>query len=233
MLNTDGYSYDALHYPAQTLPCANTAAVYAYDVSGSLNSSIRVSSCTPIIFKDFTFLPPPICNYDGPPPLAHKFTGKERDSETWLDYFSARYFGSTMGRFFSPDPSGLFYADPTNPQSLNLYSYVLNNPVKNTDPTGMECVWDDGSYDSADDPDTGSQEQCENSKNGGHWIDPSAFKTLGLPDWSKDPSPRAGGAPFPSDLTHSRGAAPFPKGGCVSRTHAVTISEQTIEPSRA
>jgi uncharacterized protein RhaS with RHS repeats len=65
-----------------------------------------------------------------------------------------------MGRFLSPDPSGLTYADITNPQSLNLYSYALNNPLTNTDPTGMECVWDDGSFDAADDPQTGNPQGC-------------------------------------------------------------------------
>jgi uncharacterized protein RhaS with RHS repeats len=45
-----------------------------------------------------------------------------------------------MGRFISPDPSGLDYADQTNPQSLNLYSYVLNNPIALIDPTGLR--WD-------------------------------------------------------------------------------------------
>jgi hypothetical protein len=66
-----------------------------------------------------------------------------------------------MGRFMSLDPSGLYYADPSNPQSFNLYSYVQNNPLRNTDPTGEEYVWDDGSFDSADDPNTGSQLQYE------------------------------------------------------------------------
>jgi hypothetical protein len=42
-----------------------------------------------------------------------------------------------MGRFMSPDPSQLFYADSTNPQSFNLYGYVQNNPLTNTDPTGL------------------------------------------------------------------------------------------------
>jgi hypothetical protein len=41
----------------------------------------------------------------------------------------------------SPDPSGLAYAEPANPQSLNLYAYVLNNPLINIDPTGLDCVW--------------------------------------------------------------------------------------------
>jgi RHS repeat-associated protein len=53
-----------------------------------------------------------------------------------------------MGRFSSPDPSGLYCADPTNPQSLNLYSYAVNDPLKNTDPTGMAyCQWDDRTHD--------------------------------------------------------------------------------------
>jgi hypothetical protein len=79
-----------------------------------------------------------------------------------------------MGRFMSPDPSGLVYADPTNPQSFNLYSYVMNNPLINTDPSGMECVWDDGSYDASDDPDTGSADKC--SGQGGNWVPPSIFE---------------------------------------------------------
>ena len=47
-----------------------------------------------------------------------------------------------MGRFSSPDPSGLYYSDPTNPQSLNLYIYVQNNPLKFVDPDGthLECT---------------------------------------------------------------------------------------------
>ena len=75
------------------------------------------------------------------PTSEHHFTGKERDIESNLDYFPARYYNSNLGRFLSPDPSGLYYADPTNPQSLNLYSYARNNPLKNTDPTGLDCVW--------------------------------------------------------------------------------------------
>jgi hypothetical protein len=55
-----------------------------------------------------------------------------------------------MGRFLSPDPSGLFYADPTNPQSLNLYSYAYNNPLSNIDPTGLDaCAYDNGDGTSA------------------------------------------------------------------------------------
>lgn len=67
-------------------------------------------------------------------PNHYKFTGKERDAESGLDNFEARYYGSTMGRFMSPDPLG---GSLLNPQSLNKYAYVLNNPLVNTDPTGL------------------------------------------------------------------------------------------------
>jgi len=68
----------------------------------------------------------------------HKFTGYERDSETNLDNANARYYGSSLGRFMSPDPLGIFVADPSNPQSWNLYSYAYNNPLAFTDPSGMD-----------------------------------------------------------------------------------------------
>lgn len=82
--------------------------------------------------------------------FAYRYTGKERDIESGNDYVGARYFGNIMGRFMSPDPSGLTYADQSNPQSLNLYAYALNNPLKYTDPTGMYCYYGDTSPDSTD-----------------------------------------------------------------------------------
>jgi RHS repeat-associated protein len=62
------------------------------------------------------------------------FTGKERDAESGNDYFGARYYANSMGRFLSPD-------DGTgerlqNPQSLNRYSYAFNNPLILVDPSG-------------------------------------------------------------------------------------------------
>ena len=62
------------------------------------------------------------------------FTGKERDAESGLDYFGARYYGSNMGRFTSPDDGS--DQNPGNPQSWNLYSYGRNNPLIGTDPDG-------------------------------------------------------------------------------------------------
>ena len=77
-----------------------------------------------------------------------KFTGKERDAESGLDYFGARHFSSAMGRFLSPDPLA---GHLINPQSLNRYTYVLNNPLVNTDPTGMYVCEDSTKCDSKND----------------------------------------------------------------------------------
>ncbi len=80
----------------------------------------------------------------GPSALAMKFTGKERDAETGLDYFSARYMSAAQGRFTSPDVP---FADQweKNPQSWNLYSYARNNPLRFVDPTGR-CSQAAGGY---------------------------------------------------------------------------------------
>ena len=69
-------------------------------------------------------------------PNHYKFTGKERDSESGLDNFGARYDSSQYGRFMTPDPSGKQSAIISNPQTWNKYSYVLNNPLRLVDPSG-------------------------------------------------------------------------------------------------
>jgi RHS repeat-associated protein len=68
------------------------------------------------------------------------FTGKEHDTESNLDYFGARYYNSSLGRFVTPDP-GNAGADESDPQSWNAYSYVQNNPPSATDPDGLDCVF--------------------------------------------------------------------------------------------
>jgi RHS repeat-associated protein len=80
--------------------------------------------------------------FDSCVPDAHfaryRSTGKVRDAESGNDYFGARYYASNMGRMMSPDPSGIASVDPTNPQSWNMYSYALNNPLLLIDPTGLD-----------------------------------------------------------------------------------------------
>ena len=68
---------------------------------------------------------------------SQKFTGKERDAETGLDYFGARYLSSAQGRFTSPDPGGEG-SRVEDPQSWNAYAHVRNNPLRLLDPDGRD-----------------------------------------------------------------------------------------------
>jgi RHS repeat-associated protein len=78
----------------------------------------------------------------GDPSPLH-FTGYQRDTESGLDNAQARYLGSSLGRFMSPDPANAG-SDSTNPQRWNMYSYALNSPLVLTDPTGLgPCEEDD------------------------------------------------------------------------------------------
>ena len=72
-----------------------------------------------------------------------RFTGKERDAESGLDYFGARYMSSAQGRFTSADPITVTQARVLDPQQLNLYAYARDNPLKYVDPTGMVIDTDD------------------------------------------------------------------------------------------
>jgi RHS repeat-associated protein len=69
--------------------------------------------------------------------LSQKFTGKERDAETGLDYFGARYMSAAQGRFVTPDPL-MASARASDPQTWNRYAYALNNPLRYVDPDGLE-----------------------------------------------------------------------------------------------
>jgi len=121
----------------------DSGVVYHY-TADHLGSTRVVSTATAPILQDYDYYP-----FGGARVVVdllggqhYKFTGKERDGESGLDYFGARYYGSSMGRFLQPDEftggpvdafssndplpdSPLPYADITNPQSLNKYAYTL------------------------------------------------------------------------------------------------------------
>jgi len=69
-----------------------------------------------------------------------RYTGKEIDGESGNNYFGARYYASSMGRFMSPDWSATAepvpYARLGDPQTLNLYAYLMNNPEAGVDADG-------------------------------------------------------------------------------------------------
>jgi RHS repeat-associated protein len=132
-----------------------SAGAVSYYFSDHLGTSRVVTNATGTLLDDSDFYPfggeRVVVNND---PNQYKFTGKERDTESALDYFSARYYSSAQGRFLSPDeftggPVDVFlmgsgdgelqalpYASVTEPQSLNKYSYGFNNPLRYYDPDG-------------------------------------------------------------------------------------------------
>jgi RHS repeat-associated protein len=77
-------------------------------------------------------------------PQNYKFEGKERDTETNNDDFGARYYSSVYGRWLSPDwsaiPAPVPYANLNNPQTLNLYAMVSDNPETFADLDGHDCL---------------------------------------------------------------------------------------------
>jgi RHS repeat-associated protein len=76
--------------------------------------------------------------YSEDPVFRQKFTGKERDAETGLDFFGARYFSGAQGRFTSPDPKIFSSRHLMQPQKWNKYAYVQNNPLARFDPDGAD-----------------------------------------------------------------------------------------------
>jgi len=76
--------------------------------------------------------------HTGTATVAHKFTGQRQDAASGLVLFPGRIYDPTLGRFLQADP---FVQDPADPQMLNRYSYVRNNPVNFVDPSGYKWSW--------------------------------------------------------------------------------------------
>jgi len=133
------------------LAAAKDEAVFSLAASlfASENSRLGSATSTNELHRAFPFVNSntatgmDVCLYDDG--RGSRSTGKERDSESGLDYFGARYYGSALGRFTSPDWSEKVepvpYAELENPQSLNLYAYTRNNPLSHADLDG-HCTVD-------------------------------------------------------------------------------------------
>ena len=112
-----------------------------YYFSDHLGSANVVASNVGVIEDESDYYP-----YGGEIPVTntyvntYKFTGKERDAETGLDNFGARFYTSNIGRFMTPDwaarPIAVPYAVYGDPQTLNLYTYVENAPINRADADG-------------------------------------------------------------------------------------------------
>jgi RHS repeat-associated protein len=119
---------------------ANTVHYY---LSDHLNSTSQVVSSSGVIEEESDYSPfGTEVVVTGPGANHYKFTGKERDAESGLDYFGARHYSNGLGRFTTPDwsavPVPVPYADLGDPQSLNQYSYVRNIPTVKVDPDGHD-----------------------------------------------------------------------------------------------
>lgn len=75
-----------------------------------------------------------------------KFADKERDQETGLDYFGARFYSAPMYRWISVDPALYREVAINNPQAWNLYSFCRNNPINLIDPSGQVVYADEGVF---------------------------------------------------------------------------------------
>src|SRR2546427_5856599 len=126
------------------LPATGNPIYYVEDLLGT---SRVITSNTGVVCYDADFYP-----YGGErTPYAntctqnnYKFEGKERDTETGNDDFGARYYSNRFGRWLSADwsavPAPVPYANLTNPQTLNLYSMVADDPESFADLDGHECT---------------------------------------------------------------------------------------------
>jgi RHS repeat-associated protein len=108
-----------------------------FDKSGSLATTKR-HDYAPFGEELFNGARPSVVGYAAADSTRQKFTSKERDLETGLDYFGARYYGSVEGRFTSADPLYIDLRRLKDPQQLNIYAYTRNNPLAFTDPTGFD-----------------------------------------------------------------------------------------------
>jgi RHS repeat-associated protein len=88
------------------------------------------------VVASMDYLPFGEATYSGSVNTTRQFTGKERDAESNLDYFGARYYASITGRFVSVDPVIVTPERIHDPQQLNRFTYVRNNPLRLVDPTG-------------------------------------------------------------------------------------------------
>ena len=124
------------------LPSGSTAQFYVED---SLGSSRIMTSNTGVVCYDADFTP-----YGGERAVTnscaqnnYKFEGKERDTETGNDDFGARFYNNRFGRWLSSDwsgvPAAVPYANFSNPQTLNLYSIVDDDPATSADLDGHCC----------------------------------------------------------------------------------------------
>jgi len=112
---------------------ATVAGSVTYHYPDQLSARLETNA-TGTVTRTFGHLPFGETWYETGTAIKWKFTSYERDTESGLDYAMFRYDSSRLGRFMTPD---LLAGSISAPQSLNRYTYTLNNPVSLTDPLGL------------------------------------------------------------------------------------------------
>jgi RHS repeat-associated protein len=170
---TTVFVYDAMgkliaEYASDPVPPAPNGGGTSYLTTDHLGSTRVVTKQNQTVQARYDYLPfgeelgagvgqrTSAMGYSAADSTKQKFTTKERDAESGLDYFLARYYSSAQGRFTSPDEfrggphefgmlgsgdnekQALPYADILNPQSLAKYQYAFNNPLRFVDPDGHQ-----------------------------------------------------------------------------------------------
>ena len=127
------------YYLGGQLVAAREGTTLRYIHQDSLSSTSVMSTSTGTLDSSMTFYPFGATR-TGSVNTTKKFTGQRLDG-TGLYYYGARYYDATIGKFISAD---IIIQNPTNPQSLNRYTYCSNNPLRYTDPTGKDYISDHG-----------------------------------------------------------------------------------------
>ena len=133
-----------IYFNGERVARLDSAQAVHYYFSDHLGSHGLIENATGTACEqDIDYYPYGAEEYDNcgtPVAQNYKFTGKERDVESGLDNFGARYNDSGLGRFMTPDwaakPVTVPYANFGDPQSLNLYIYVENAPLSRIDAVG-------------------------------------------------------------------------------------------------
>jgi RHS repeat-associated protein len=125
-----------IYFAGRTARRDGSGNVYYY-FADQIGSSRAITNATGSLCYDADFYPlggerTPYVNTCA---QNYKFAGMERDPETGNDHTMFRQYASNLGRWMSPDPLA---GDVTNPQSLNRYAYVMNNPTSSIDPLGLD-----------------------------------------------------------------------------------------------
>jgi len=123
--------------PARAQTDGGTVRYYHTDAVGSVRA---VTDATGHVVAEHDYLPFGAEPAGASDPAPQRFAGKERDGETGMSYFGARYYASQTGRFTTTDPMLDQPKAVLDPQRWNRYAYALNNPIAVVDRDGREPV---------------------------------------------------------------------------------------------